>query len=101
MFKFRKKKEEEFKDNLFKVSAKTNPGSLAGAIAEVLRKDSEIPVTAQAIGAGAINQLVKAIAISRGFLAPTGKDVICIPGFADVDIEGETRTGIQFSIMLI
>ena len=52
----------------------------------------------QAIGAGALNQAVKAVAIARGFVAPTGVDLVCIPAFADVQVEGENRTGIKLII---
>ena len=52
----------------------------------------------QAVGAGAINQGVKAIAIARGFLAPSGKDIICIPAFTDIVINGEERTAIKFIV---
>lgn len=52
----------------------------------------------QAIGAGAINQAIKAIAIARGFVAPSGVNLVCIPAFTDVDVEGETRTGIRLIV---
>jgi stage V sporulation protein S len=52
----------------------------------------------QAIGAGAINQAVKAIAIARGFMAPSGVDLVCIPAFSDVNIDGEERTAIKFLV---
>ena len=52
----------------------------------------------QAIGAGALNQAVKAIAIARGFVAPAGVDLVCIPAFAEVQVEGEDRTGIKLIV---
>ena len=52
----------------------------------------------QAIGAGALNQAVKAVAIARGFVAPAGVDLICIPAFAEVEVEGEDRTGIKLIV---
>ena len=52
----------------------------------------------QAIGAGALNQAVKAIAIARGFVAPAGVDLVCIPAFAEVEVEGEDRTGIKLIV---
>ena len=52
----------------------------------------------QAIGAGALNQAVKAIAIARGFVAPSGVDLVCIPAFAEVEVEGEDRTGIKLIV---
>lgn len=79
-----------------KVSSKSSPASVAGAIAGMI-KDG-LPVEMQAVGAGAVNQAVKAIAISRGFLSPVGIEVACIPSFADIVIDGEYRTAIHFSI---
>lgn len=55
-------------------------------------------VEIQAVGAGAVNQAVKAIAISRGFLSPVGIDIVCVPTFADIVIDGEFRTAIRFSV---
>lgn len=81
---------------LLKVSAKSNPNSVAGALAGVIRKIGNAEI--QAIGAGALNQAVKAIAIARGFVAPSGIDLICIPAFTDVLIEGEERTAIKLII---
>jgi stage V sporulation protein S len=79
-----------------KVSSKSSPSSVAGAIAGMI-KDG-VPVEIQSVGAGAVNQAVKAIAIARGFLAPIGIEVVAIPSFADIDINGETRTAIRFSV---
>ena len=79
-----------------KVSSKSSPASVAGAIAGMV-KDG-VPVEMQAVGAGAVNQAVKAIAISRGFLSPVGIEVSCVPSFADIIIDGEYRTAIHFSI---
>ena len=76
-----------------KVSAKSVPKSVAGAIAAVIRENGEVEV--QAVGAGASNQAVKAIAIARGYLAPIGIDLICIPAFANIQIDGEERTAIK------
>ena len=52
----------------------------------------------QAIGAGALNQAIKAVAIARGFVAPTGVDLVCVPAFAEVEVEGEDRTGIKIVV---
>lgn len=79
-----------------KVSSKSSPASVAGAIAGMI-KDG-VPVEIQAVGAGAVNQAVKAIAISRGFLSPVGIEIACIPSFADIVIDGEYRTAIRFAI---
>jgi stage V sporulation protein S len=81
---------------VLKVSAKSNPNSVAGAVAGVLRERSTVEL--QAIGAGAINQAVKAIAIARGFMAPGGVDLVCIPAFVDVMIGEEERTTIKFIV---
>jgi stage V sporulation protein S len=79
-----------------KVSSKSSPNSVAGALAGVVREKGNAEM--QAIGAGAINQAVKAIAIARGFLAPSGIDLICTPAFTDIVIEGEERTAIKFIV---
>lgn len=79
-----------------KVSSKSNPNSVAGALANVI-KDNPI-VEIQAIGAGALNQAIKAIAIARGFVAPSGKNLICIPAFTDIQIDGEERTAIKLIV---
>ncbi len=81
---------------VLKVSAKSSPNSVAGALAGVLREKGGAEI--QAIGAGAINQAVKAIAIARGFVAPSGMDLICIPAFCDIMIDGEERTAIKLII---
>lgn len=81
---------------ILKVSAKSNPNSVAGALAGVLREHGTAEM--QAIGAGALNQAVKAVAIARGFVAPHGVDLICIPAFTDIKIEGEDRTAIKLIV---
>ena len=78
---------------ILKVSSRSVPNSVAGAIAGVIRDSGAVEV--QAIGAGAANQAIKAVAIARGYLAPLGVDMICIPAFANVTIEGEERTAIR------
>ena len=82
--------------DVFKVSAKSNPSSVAGALAGVLRERGRAEL--QAIGAGAINQAIKAVAIARGYVAPGGMDLICIPAFIDIAIDGEERTAIKLII---
>ena len=79
-----------------KVSSKSSPASVAGAIAGMV-KDG-VCVEIQAVGAGAVNQAVKAIAIARGYLAPSGIDVACVPSFVELEINGDTRTGIRFAV---
>jgi stage V sporulation protein S len=81
---------------VLKVSSKSNPNSVAGALAAVIRERNTVEV--QAVGAGAINQAVKAVAIARGFVAPGGIDLICIPAFTDIEIDGEERTAIKFIV---
>lgn len=81
---------------ILKVSSKSNPNSVAGALAAVMRESKIAEI--QAIGAGALNQAVKSVAIARGFVAPTGKDLICIPAFTEVEIDGEERTAIKLIV---
>jgi stage V sporulation protein S len=81
---------------VLKVSAKSSPNSVAGALAGVLREKGRAEM--QAIGAGAINQAIKAVAIARGFVAPGGIDLICIPAFTEIYIDGEERTAIRLII---
>lgn len=82
--------------DVLKVAAKSNPNSVAGALAGVLKEEGRAEL--QAIGAGAVNQAVKAVAIARGFVAPSGVDLVCIPAFKDIEIEGEERTAIKFIV---
>jgi stage V sporulation protein S len=82
--------------DVLKVSAKSNPNSVAGALAGVIREKGTVEM--QAIGAGAINQAIKAIAIARGFVAPSGIELICIPAFTDIIIDGEERTAIKLIV---
>ena len=77
---------------VLKVSARSNPNSVAGALAGVLREKGGAEI--QAIGAGALNQAVKAIAIARGFVAPGGIDLVSVPAFTDIEIEGRERQSI-------
>lgn len=82
--------------NTLKVSSKSNANSVAGALAAAIRDDSESEI--QAIGAGAVNQTVKAIAIASGFLAPTGVAIFAQPSFEEIEIDGTVRTAIRFKI---
>lgn len=81
---------------LLKISSNSNPNSIAGAIAGLIKEKKKVEM--QAIGAGALNQAIKAIAIARGFVAPLGVNLVCIPAFADVKVEGEERTGIKLIV---
>ncbi|MBQ4226495.1 MAG: stage V sporulation protein S [Oscillospiraceae bacterium] len=78
---------------VLKVSSRSAPNAVAGAIASVIREKEEVEV--QAVGAGATNQAVKAIAIARGYLTPVGIDLYCVPTFASIEIDGENRTAIK------
>lgn len=82
--------------DVIKVAAGSRTSSVAGAIAGVVREHKRAEV--QAIGAGAVNQAIKATAIARGYLQEDGIDVICIPEFTSVDIEGKERTAIRLVV---
>lgn len=81
---------------VLKVAAKSNPNSVAGALAGAIREQGKAEM--QAIGAGAVNQAIKAIAIARGFVAPSGIDLVCIPAFVDVQIDGLEKTAMKFIV---
>ncbi|MCK8826542.1 stage V sporulation protein S [Natroniella acetigena] len=81
---------------VLRVSSSSSPNSVAGALAGVLRERGGAEL--QAIGAGALNQAVKAVAIARGFVAPSGVDLVCIPAFTDIEIDGEERTAIKLIV---
>ena len=81
---------------IIKVSSKSNPNSVAGALANALREKDTIEM--QAIGAGALNQAIKGIAIARGFVAPSGKNLICIPAFSNIVIDQEEKTAIKLIV---
>ncbi|CAN5668183.1 hypothetical protein BH20ACT2_BH20ACT2_05030 [soil metagenome] len=79
-----------------KVSTRSNPNSVAGAMAGVVRTAGIVEV--QVVGAGALNQAIKALAIARSYVAGSGIDLVCVPSFADIDIDGERRTAIRLTI---
>ena len=81
---------------VLKVSSRSAPNSVAGAIAGVIRDTGAVAV--QAVGAGAANQALKAVAIARGYLAPGGVDLVCVPAFTSVTIDVEERTGIKLIV---
>ncbi len=81
---------------ILKVSSKSNPSKVAGAIANVFRTDETVEI--QTIGAGSLNQAIKAIAIARGFVAPSGKNLIVVPAFSDIVIDGAEKTAIKLII---
>ena len=82
--------------DVLKISAKSSPNSIAGAIAGLVKENGKAEM--QAIGAGAINQAVKAVAIARGFVAPSGVELVCSPAFTAVSIDNEDKTGIKFVV---
>jgi stage V sporulation protein S len=82
--------------DVIKVSANSRSTAVAGAIAGMMRERRRAEV--QAIGAGAVNQAIKATVIARSYLQPDGIDLICIPTFADIDIEGQERTAVKLII---
>jgi len=81
---------------VLKVASKSNPNSVAGALSGIIREQGSAEM--QAIGAGALNQAIKAVAIARGFVAPHGINLICIPAFTEITIDGEERTAIKLIV---
>src|SRR5690242_941950 len=82
--------------DIIKVSAKSRSTAVAGAIAGVIRVHRYAEV--QAIGAGAVNQAVKALAIARGYLSRDEIDIVFVPFFTEVSIDGQERTAVRFSV---
>ena len=81
---------------ILKVSTKSQPKSVAGALAALIKEKNVAEI--QAVGAGAVNQAVKAIAITRGYVAPKGIDLVAIPAFSEIEIDGEELTAIKFIV---
>ena len=81
---------------ILKVAARSRSTAVAGAIAGVVRSEKHAEV--QAIGAGAVNQAIKAVALARGYLALDGIDVVCIPSFVELTIQGAERTALKFVV---
>ena len=88
--------DESAKPDIIKVSARSRSTAVAGAIAGVIRQHHYAEV--QAIGAGAVNQAVKALAIARGYLERDEIDIVCTPFFTEVDIDGQERTAVRFRV---
>ncbi|MCP5095095.1 MAG: stage V sporulation protein S [Chloroflexi bacterium] len=82
--------------SVIKVAARSRTAQVAGAIAGMWRENGSAEI--QAIGAGAVNQAIKAVAIAKGYLAEEGKSIVFIPSFVEVEIEGEIRTAVRLSI---
>ena len=81
---------------ILKISSKSNPNSVAGAIAGLVKESNKAEM--QAIGAGALNQAIKAVAIARGYVAPTGHDLSLVPGFVDIMIDNCEKTAIKLFV---
>ena len=86
----------EYMDTI-KVSSKSIPQKVAGAISNLFREDKK-EIVVSAIGAGALNQAIKAIIIARGFLTPAGINIVIVPAFSDISIDGEERTAIKLTL---
>lgn len=82
--------------DVIKVKANSRTAAVAGAIAGVMREHKHAII--QAIGAGAVNQSVKALVLARGYLAEDGIIIVCIPEFVDVEIDGKVRTAIKLTV---
>ena len=82
--------------NIIKVSANSRTAAVAGAIAGVMREQHFAEV--QSIGAGAINQAIKAVILARGYLVNDGIEIVCVPEFVDVEIDGKVRTAIKLTV---
>jgi len=83
--------------NLLRVGSQSDANKVAGALAGTIREQGHAEM--QTIGAGALNQAIKSIAIARGFLAPAGIDLVCYPAFVDVEVDGHERTAIRLFVM--
>lgn len=81
---------------ILKVSSKSNPSKVAGAIANIYREKGSVEI--QTVGAGSLNQAIKAVAICRGFVAPTGDNLVIIPAFNDIIINGEQKTALKLIV---
>ena len=81
---------------VLRVSSKSEPKSVAGAIAAILRNGESVEINA--IGAAAVNQVVKSIAVARGYVAPNGIELICVPAFSQLEVDGKEKTSIKFLV---
>ncbi len=81
---------------IIKVSNKSNPNNVAGALSNIIKENGKVEV--QVIGAGALNQLIKSIIICRGFLVPLGINIVSIPSFVELKINDQVKTGIKIMI---
>lgn len=81
---------------VLKISSNSKPKSVAGAIAAVLRSNGSVEV--QAIGAGAVNQAVKSVAIARGYVIANGIELVCVPSFTKIQVGEEEKTAIKLLV---
>jgi stage V sporulation protein S len=91
-----KREKEKTRMDIIKVKANSRTAAVAGAIAGVMREHKHADV--QAIGAGAVNQAVKALVLAKGYLAEDGIIIVCIPEFVDVEIDGNVRTAVKLVV---
>ncbi|HOA83736.1 MAG TPA: stage V sporulation protein S [Thermodesulfovibrio thiophilus] len=82
---------------VLKVASSSNPSSVAGALVKNMQEGKDVELLA--VGAGAINQAVKAVAIARGYISPQGVDITIKPGFEDVEIEGKKKTAVKLIVI--
>lgn len=82
---------------VLKVASSSNPSSVAGALVKNMQEGKDVELLA--VGAGAVNQAVKAVAIARGYVSPQGVDITIKPGFKDVEIEGKKKTAVKLIVI--
>ena len=82
---------------ILKVASSSNPSSVAGALVKNMQEGKDVELLA--VGAGAVNQAVKAVAIARGYVSPQGVDITIKPGFEDVEIEGKKKTAVKLIVI--
>ena len=82
--------------DVIRVAASSRSTAVAGAIAGVMREQGQVDV--QAIGAGAVNQAIKAVTIARGYLELDGIDIVCVPSFVEVLIDDQERTAVRLCV---
>jgi len=82
---------------VLKVASSSNPSSVAGALVKNMQEGKDVELLA--VGAGAVNQAVKAVAIARGYVSPQGVDITIKPGFEDVEIEGKKKTAVKLIVI--
>lgn len=82
---------------VLKVASSSNPSSVAGALVKNMQEGKDVELLA--VGAGAVNQAVKAVAIARGYVSPQGVDITIKPGFEDVEIEGNKKTAVKLIVI--